>query len=222
MTITATPYSDLDKDTLYDILRLRSEVFLLEQHIVCQDMDGVDRNAIHVHMKDNGRVTGYLRVFKDGISVRIGRVAVAREHRGENFGAALMQTGIETARKDLWKRVSPTLRWSTSNSLSRKGQSRNISGKTGDGYSVIGHRNVLGGGGLLTGNQELACLHTAAAVDHKVIGRKVRREIIVTYIVNDQFLPEPTAEQSRYLHCADIFRSRHVGAGFGDKDPRIL
>lgn len=99
MTITATPYSDLDKDTLYDILRLRSEVFLLEQHIVCQDMDGVDRDAIHVHMKDNGRVTGYLRVFKDGMSARIGRVAVAREHRGENFGAALMQTGIGTARK---------------------------------------------------------------------------------------------------------------------------
>ena len=47
MTIHTTSFKHLDIETLYDILQLRSEVFVVEQNCVYQDLDGIDKKAMH-------------------------------------------------------------------------------------------------------------------------------------------------------------------------------
>ena len=61
MDFFAKTFAELSKDELYEILKSRSEVFLLEQHIICQDMDDADKNSLHCFFVDGNRVTAYLR-----------------------------------------------------------------------------------------------------------------------------------------------------------------
>ena len=73
------------------------EVFLLEQHIVCLDIDGVDYDSLHVFLEKEGRVEAYFRAFRYGNAVKIGRV-LTREH-GKGFGRQLMERGMEQVKK---------------------------------------------------------------------------------------------------------------------------
>lgn len=57
------PFSALTPDELYEILRARGTVFLLEQHIHYLDMDDTDRQALHVFMRDGEAVVAYARIF---------------------------------------------------------------------------------------------------------------------------------------------------------------
>lgn len=87
-----TPYE------LYDILRVRSEVFVVEQNCVCLDMDNDDQKAIHVWMTDDDKVVAVARVFPAGIHLNdasIGRV-VTTEH-GKGYGKQIMLFAIKTA-----------------------------------------------------------------------------------------------------------------------------
>ena len=54
-------FGELTTAELYEILKSRSEIFLLEQNIVCQDMDDVDYDSLHCFLQENGRITAYLR-----------------------------------------------------------------------------------------------------------------------------------------------------------------
>ena len=47
-------FSELTSSEFYDIAQVREKVFLLEQHIVCQDFDGVDKRAVHITLRDAG------------------------------------------------------------------------------------------------------------------------------------------------------------------------
>ena len=85
-------FDELTPAELYEILRARNEVFLLEQGIVCLDTDGVDYRALHVFAMKNGNITAYLRAFADETcpdTVMIGRVLTRT--RGCGDGRALMQ-----------------------------------------------------------------------------------------------------------------------------------
>ena len=100
MNVTIKSFNRLTCQELYRILQLRSEVFILEQRIVCQDMDDIDLNALHVCLKSDSTVTdGYLRLFEQDGIVHIGRVLVAKALRGRHLGAALMKVAIDTAGK---------------------------------------------------------------------------------------------------------------------------
>ena len=97
MTLGATLkvkfFDELTTRELYEILWARTEVFLMEQGIVCQDMDGVDYDSLHCFLEKDGKVLAYLRAYyaEDG-SVKIGRVLSVTH--GEGLGARLMREAI--------------------------------------------------------------------------------------------------------------------------------
>ena len=92
-------FNDLSNRELYEILKTRSEIFVVEQECVCQDMDDKDQDAIHVFCwNENGRVSGCLRVFMrdpENKVVQIGRV-VTLEH-GKGIGRLILHKGVEVA-----------------------------------------------------------------------------------------------------------------------------
>ncbi len=82
---------------LYTILQLRSEVFVVEQNCVYQDIDGKDQKAIHVIGKIEDEIMAYARLFQPGDyfeEAAIGRVVVNPEFRGKNLGHLLMEVSI--------------------------------------------------------------------------------------------------------------------------------
>ncbi len=85
-------YESLSKRELHDILELRSRVFVVEQEITEEpEVDGRDPEAHHVMMWDGERLVGTVRILLDKAPVKVGRVAVDKEFRGEGRGAAMMR-----------------------------------------------------------------------------------------------------------------------------------
>ena len=94
MELIAKTFTELNVDELYEIIKSRTEVFLLEQKIICQDLDDVDRHSLHCFFYDKGRVVAYLRAFTTGADeVTMGRV-LTLEH-GKGIGTELMQKSLE-------------------------------------------------------------------------------------------------------------------------------
>ena len=79
MNIEIKTFKDLDTSTLYDILQLRSRVFVVEQNCVYQDIDGQDKEALHIIYKKEDKLVAYTRCFAPGVYFKeasIGRVVV--------------------------------------------------------------------------------------------------------------------------------------------------
>ena len=103
MIITKT-FSELDTEDLYQILRLRSEVFVVEQDCVYQDIDNKDQNAIHLYYKENDQIVAYTRIFKAGDYYEnpcIGRVVVSKKDRGNDLGKKIMIDSMEYIKQNL-------------------------------------------------------------------------------------------------------------------------
>ena len=66
MQIVIKSFKELDISELYDLLQLRSEVFVVEQDCVYQDVDGKDQNAFHALGYHNNKLVAYTRIFKKG------------------------------------------------------------------------------------------------------------------------------------------------------------
>ena len=82
---------------LYDILHLRSEVFVVEQNCVYQDIDYKDQKALHLLGQDNGQTVAYARLFKPKDyfeEASIGRVMVKSMYRDKKLGHILMREAI--------------------------------------------------------------------------------------------------------------------------------
>ena len=99
MDLITKHFNDLSTTELYEILKTRSEIFVVEQNCVYQDLDDKDQDAYHIFcFNDNGRVAACLRVFwkdeKHSIA-QIGRV-VTLEH-GKGLGGKLLHAGVELA-----------------------------------------------------------------------------------------------------------------------------
>ena len=91
------PFEALSVNELYDILRLRSEIFVVEQNCVYLDLDGKDKVALHLFGEYEGKIVAYVRLFKAGISfdnASIGRVTVAINYRDRKWGHDLMREAI--------------------------------------------------------------------------------------------------------------------------------
>ncbi|MBA3488497.1 MAG: GNAT family N-acetyltransferase [Longispora sp.] len=97
MITHAAAFDELDLATLYGFLKLRSEVFIVEQNCPYLDLDGLDAHpgARHVWIEEKGEVVAYLRVLDipDG-SARIGRVCVSSGHRGRGLADAIMAEAL--------------------------------------------------------------------------------------------------------------------------------
>ena len=90
-------FAELDTKELYEILSLRSEVFVVEQDCVYQDMDFKDQVAFHICGYQGGELVAYTRVFGPGEyfdQTSIGRVLVKMSHRKKDFGIQIMQSSI--------------------------------------------------------------------------------------------------------------------------------
>lgn len=89
--------ADLDPATLYEILRLRVDVFVVEQRCAYADLDGrdVEASARHHWVEQDGSLVAYLRVLSepDG-TTRIGRVATAPAARGRGHAGRLLQAAL--------------------------------------------------------------------------------------------------------------------------------
>lgn len=92
-----THFNGLDPAQLYAALRLRLEVFAIEQNSLYQDLDNLDQQATHMLAWDNGQLLAYLRCLPPGASYResaIGRIVVAAPARGRQLGRELVPRGI--------------------------------------------------------------------------------------------------------------------------------
>lgn len=89
-------FSELSVPELYEILRARSAVFVVEQQCVYQDVDGTDRRAWHLWYEAEGRVWAYARVYwkeEAGRVAQIGRVLTVA--RGQGLGLRLLRRAVE-------------------------------------------------------------------------------------------------------------------------------
>lgn len=96
----ARRFRELDPDTLYALLQLRAEVFVVEQDCPYLDPDGKDRHPEALHLlglADDGSLAAYLRILPAGLSypqVSFGRVLTAPAWRGRGLGDALVRAAL--------------------------------------------------------------------------------------------------------------------------------
>ncbi|MEO1012278.1 MAG: GNAT family N-acetyltransferase [Bacteroidota bacterium] len=97
MQVHIKTFDQLTKEELYALLRLRSEVFVVEQDCVYQDLDGKDDKALHVLGKKEDILVAYTRIFDAGdyfSEASIGRVVVDKEERKHRYGKEIMEASI--------------------------------------------------------------------------------------------------------------------------------
>lgn len=95
-------YAELNTDTLYQILALRTQVFVVEQDCPYQDMDGLDQAAWHLCGVQGTELVAYLRLLAPGVKYTepaIGRVIVSAGQRSSGLGRELMEQGVQAAER---------------------------------------------------------------------------------------------------------------------------
>lgn len=122
MKLTAKYFDQLSTTELYEILKARAEIFVVEQNCVYQDLDGIDYRSLHVFYEENGKVLAYLRAFEKETKisgnaningnidetanettnesmVQMGRV-LTLEH-GKGLGGKLLKEGIRLIKEKM-------------------------------------------------------------------------------------------------------------------------
>lgn len=94
MDFETKPFHELTLDELYDVLRLRSEVFVVEQECVYQDLDGLDRESTHLLGVEEGRIEACARWHPEGDQIRLGRIVTSPRVRGRGHGRRLMTEAL--------------------------------------------------------------------------------------------------------------------------------
>ena len=90
-------FETLSSLELYELLKLRSEVFVVEQNCVYQDIDGKDQKALHLIGEFDSKIVAYARLFDAGDyfeQASIGRVVVGTAYRDKKWGHKLMKQAI--------------------------------------------------------------------------------------------------------------------------------
>ncbi|MGQ3677634.1 GNAT family N-acetyltransferase [Tenacibaculum discolor] len=98
MNFTIKTFQELTTSELYELLQLRSEVFVVEQDCVYQDIDGKDQKALHVIGVKEGKIIAYTRLFNSGEyfdTPSIGRVVVKETERKYGYGHDLIKVSIK-------------------------------------------------------------------------------------------------------------------------------
>ena len=93
-------FDELTPLELYNVLRLRSEVFVVEQNCVFLDMDNKDQQSFHLMGSHDNELVAYVRLLPPGLAydeISIGRVVSSPQYRGSGAGKLIMQKAISTA-----------------------------------------------------------------------------------------------------------------------------
>lgn len=91
-------FQELSVNELYDLLKLRAEIFVVEQDCVYNDLDDFDKEAVHVFNVENNEIVATARLLQPGTrfaDFSIGRVVVKKDKRGTGLGKALMNAAID-------------------------------------------------------------------------------------------------------------------------------
>ena len=93
MNLIAKYFNELTTTELYEILKARSEIFIIEQNILYQDMDDVDYDSLHCFFVEDNKVVAYLRAFynEDNV-VKLGRVLTLKH--GNGIGKDLLEQSL--------------------------------------------------------------------------------------------------------------------------------
>ncbi len=92
-------FEELSTKELYEILKIRQEVFVVEQTCYYLDADGYDEEAIHIWGTFEGIIVAYCRIFQPNIKYKeasIGRVLTHSHFRGKDLGKFLMKIALQT------------------------------------------------------------------------------------------------------------------------------
>lgn len=92
-------FDELSLNQLYSLLRLREQVFMLEQDSLYEDLDNQDQGAEHLLVERSGELVGYLRLLP-GEPVKLGRIVLPKSERGGQLGRQVIRAGIERARQE--------------------------------------------------------------------------------------------------------------------------
>jgi ElaA protein len=98
MDVQIKAYEELSLDELYDLLALRTRIFVVEQNCPYQELDGKDKFAVHLLLLNKEELIGTLRILppkKAHDSIHIGRVVVSSEKRGKNLGQKIMNEALK-------------------------------------------------------------------------------------------------------------------------------
>lgn len=90
-------FNELSTESLYRILRLRSEVFVVEQNCIYQDIDAKDQKAVHLMGYLDEGLVAYCRLFRPGDyfeEASIGRVVTSPRYRNRNIGNTLLEKAV--------------------------------------------------------------------------------------------------------------------------------
>lgn len=99
MKFVAKKFEELTTTELYEILKSRTEIFIIEQNCFYQDLDNIDYNSLHIFYQQDNRVIAYLRAFVDESNknvIHIGRVLTIKRKKG--LGRKLMEESIKTTK----------------------------------------------------------------------------------------------------------------------------
>lgn len=97
-------FEELKSEEIYKILKIRTEVFIVEQQCAYQDCDGKDENSYHLYLEEDGEIACYLRILEKGLSfdeVSIGRVLVNKNYRGKGISREMMLKAINFIEQNL-------------------------------------------------------------------------------------------------------------------------
>lgn len=92
-------FEEITTSELYEIVKARVDVFVVEQDCPYPDLDGYDQKAIHIWAEEDQNVLAYCRIFNKGIKypeTSIGRVLTTEKARGKSLGKQLIQYAVET------------------------------------------------------------------------------------------------------------------------------
>ena len=102
MNFIAKNFSELSLTELYEILKARSQIFIVEQNMHCQDIDGIDQKARHFFIEEDGNILAYLRAFYENESKNVVRIgSVLSITHGVGLGADIMRKAIEDIKKNM-------------------------------------------------------------------------------------------------------------------------
>ncbi|MDE7228993.1 MAG: GNAT family N-acetyltransferase [Oscillospiraceae bacterium] len=102
MELKIKHFSELTLEELYAILKIRVDIFVVEQNCPYREIDGKDQNAFHIFLRDENGIAAYLRVLDKGVSFdkpALGRIVTTR--RGKRYGAEIVKAGLKFAREQL-------------------------------------------------------------------------------------------------------------------------
>lgn len=97
-------FAELNTEEIYEIIKLRNEVFVVEQKCIYQDCDDRDKSSYHLFGIEDGKIIAYLRILQKGISyneISIGRVLVDIDYRGRGLAREIMLKAIYFIKNNL-------------------------------------------------------------------------------------------------------------------------